>query len=73
VQAFASLILCSAVAGVLSPLLSSSMLALALGASALSVSGALSWWWYCQRQRVPPRLAPADASVTLQAEIAEPL
>ncbi len=75
VQAFASLLLCSAVAGVISPLLSGSMLRLALGASTLSVTGVLSWWWYgsvCKRSAALP-LAAADASVTLQAEIAEPL
>jgi len=75
VQAFASLILCSVVAGVLSPMLSGNMLPLALGASALSVCGMLSWWWYRSiSQRSPDHsLATADADVTLQAEIAEPL
>jgi len=75
VQAFASLLLCSAVAGVISPILSGSMLRLALGASALSAIGMLSWWWYGsvgEPVATLPR-AVADASVTLQAEIAEPL
>lgn len=70
VQAFASLLLNSAVAGVFSPLLSGSMLGLAAGASALTAIGALSWRWYgrtLRRPRVPP---PRD--VELQAQIAEP-
>ena len=46
VQAFASLLLCSVVAGVLSPLLADRMLYLALGASALTVIGWVSWRWY---------------------------
>ncbi|OOG54473.1 multidrug effflux MFS transporter [Rhodanobacter sp. C03] len=74
VQAFASLLLCSFVAGVLSPLLSVSMLQLALGASTLTVIGTLAWWWYSvvaaralQRVRTG-----ADTVTALQAEIAEP-
>jgi DHA1 family bicyclomycin/chloramphenicol resistance-like MFS transporter len=75
VQAFASLLLCSVVAGVLSPLLSSSMLPLGLGASALSIVGLLSWRWYCgvSKGLIAPPMDTADAGVTLQAEIAEPL
>jgi len=75
VQAFASLLLCSAVAGVISPILSGSMLRLALGASTLSVTGMLSWWWYGSigKRSAAGSLATADPSVTLQAEIAEPL
>ena len=84
VQAFASLLLCSAVAGVMSPLLSGSMLALASGASALTVVGALAWRWYqalASRRRVQPPVAPppsdrsltgADPAAAMQAEIAEP-
>ncbi len=74
VQAFASLLLCSLVAGVLSPLLSASMLQLALGATALTVIGALSWRWYgaISRRPLDRPLAPADAGMALQAEIVEP-
>lgn len=46
VQAFASLLLCGVVAGVLSPLLADRMLYLALGASGLTVIGWVSWRWY---------------------------
>jgi DHA1 family bicyclomycin/chloramphenicol resistance-like MFS transporter len=76
VQAFASLLLCSFVAGVLSPLLSVSMLYLALGASALTVTGALAWWWwYHAITRRPLDQAAAsgvDAGAVMQAEIVEP-
>jgi MFS transporter, DHA1 family, multidrug resistance protein len=84
VQAFASLLLCSAVAGVMSPWLSVSMLALALGASALTLIGALAWGWYqalaSRRRAHPPlahppadrALAGADPAAAMQAEIAEP-
>jgi DHA1 family bicyclomycin/chloramphenicol resistance-like MFS transporter len=73
-QAFASLLLCSVVAGVLSPLLSVSMLHLALGASALTVTGFVAWRWYGvvagnAADDVPTQ--PAAATV-LQAEIVEP-
>lgn len=70
VQAFFSLMLNATVAGVLSPWLSSSMLALALGASVLSLIGWLAWRWYLgtTQQLVVPR--PRD--VALQAQIAEP-
>jgi DHA1 family bicyclomycin/chloramphenicol resistance-like MFS transporter len=73
VQAFASLLLCSFVAGVMSPLLSVSMLHLALGASTLTLVGVLAWWWYhgVTRQLVQPA-AGAEAAVVMQAEIAEP-
>ncbi len=46
VQAFCSLLLCSVVAGVLSPLLADRMLYLALGASGLTVIGWVSWRRY---------------------------
>jgi len=74
VQAFASLLLCSAVAGVMSPLLSDSMLSLALGASALTVVGVLAWWWHQTLSRRAPDqpLAGAAAAEAMQAEIAEP-
>lgn len=74
VQAFASLLLSSVVAGVLSPLLSVSMLYLAWGASALTVLGALAWGWYRVTVRHVPQQAHAvaDAATEMQAEIAEP-
>lgn len=73
VQAFASLLLCSVMAGVVSPLLSSSMLPLACGASALSVCGLLSWCWYRRVSDDSAGPFAIDADVTLQAEIAEPV
>lgn len=75
VQAFASLLLCSVVAGMLSPLLSGSMLPLAFGASTLSVSGLLAWCWYGRlaRRSAEASMDTADATITLQAELAEPL
>jgi DHA1 family bicyclomycin/chloramphenicol resistance-like MFS transporter len=74
VQAFASLMLCSAVAGVLSPWLSGSMLQLALGATVLTVSGVLAWCWYCRLTQPPLEqpLAGVDVAEPLQVEIAEP-
>jgi DHA1 family bicyclomycin/chloramphenicol resistance-like MFS transporter len=74
VQAFASLLLCSFVAGVLSPLLSGSMLQLALGASTLSVVGVLAWRWYHATVRRGLERAPAgtDPATLMQAEIVEP-
>jgi len=73
-QAFASLLLCSVVAGVLSPMLSGSMLHLALGASALTVIGALSWQWYRNivHRPLPQHLANQDAGAVMQVEIVEP-
>jgi DHA1 family bicyclomycin/chloramphenicol resistance-like MFS transporter len=71
VQAFASLLLSSVVAGVLSPLLSSTMLSLALGSSSLTLIGVLGWYWYGRISRVPA--APALArDVELQAQITGP-
>lgn len=74
VQAFASLLLSSLVAGVFSPLLSSRMLDLAIGASVLTVIGALAWWWYRAggRRAAEVNLAEAEATVAVQAQIAEP-
>lgn len=74
VQAFASLLLCSLVAGVLSPLLSVNMLQLALGASTLTMIGTLAWAWYhAVARRLPDHASPAvGAATVLQAEIAEP-
>jgi DHA1 family bicyclomycin/chloramphenicol resistance-like MFS transporter len=73
-QAFASLLLCSFVAGVLSPLLSDSMLHLALGASALTVSGALAWRWYRRilHRPLPHLQASQDPGAAIQVEIVEP-
>jgi DHA1 family bicyclomycin/chloramphenicol resistance-like MFS transporter len=74
VQAFASLLLCSFVAGMLSPLLSASMLQLALGASVLTVIGALAWSRYraSARRALDQARAAIDQVDGLQAEIAEP-
>ncbi|WP_266169436.1 multidrug effflux MFS transporter [Dyella subtropica] len=74
VQAFSSLMLCSVVAGVLSPLLSDRMLFLALGASTLTVIGWLAWRWY---QRMTPRLLQSERAVPgveedFETELAEP-
>jgi len=73
-QAFASLLLCSFVAGVMSPLMSGSMLHLALGASGLTVIGALSWQWYRSiiHRPLPQLLANQDAGAVMQIEIVEP-
>jgi DHA1 family bicyclomycin/chloramphenicol resistance-like MFS transporter len=70
VQAFASLLLSGAVAGVLSPLLSGTLLRLALGASVLTAVGTLAWCWYLRMMRVPRVPPPRDTE--LQAQIAEP-
>jgi DHA1 family bicyclomycin/chloramphenicol resistance-like MFS transporter len=74
VQAFASLLLCSFVAGVMSPLLSASMLHLALGASGLTLAGVLGWWRYHRitRQPLDQFVAGTDTVAAMQAEIAEP-
>ncbi len=71
VQAFASLLLSAVVAGVLSPLLSVSMLHLALGATAFTLIGVLSWIWYGRMRRAPPA-PPLPRDVALQAQIAQP-
>jgi len=74
VQAFASLLLCSVVAGLVSPLLSASMLGLALGASALTAVGAVAWWRHGVLARRAPDYGapPADPDAAIQAGIAEP-
>jgi DHA1 family bicyclomycin/chloramphenicol resistance-like MFS transporter len=74
VQAFASLLLCSLIAGVISPLLSGSMLLLALGASTLTVIGALAWWRYqtMARGSLDQVRAEADPAIVIQTEIVEP-
>jgi DHA1 family bicyclomycin/chloramphenicol resistance-like MFS transporter len=74
VQAFASLLLCAFVAGVMSPLLSGHMLYLALGASVLTLIGWFSWRWYrnvTQRPVESQHLAPT-VETELQTEITEP-
>ncbi len=71
VQAFASLLLSAFVAGVLSPWLSVDMARLAIGASAFTAIGALSWWWYGRLRRAPVR-PPRPRDIELQAQIAEP-
>jgi DHA1 family bicyclomycin/chloramphenicol resistance-like MFS transporter len=71
VQAFVSLLLNAGVAGVLSPLLSSSLLPLAVGSSVLTGIGWLAWRWYQRRLRETPP-APPPRDVELQAQIAEP-
>ncbi|MEO5829282.1 MAG: multidrug effflux MFS transporter [Rhodanobacter sp.] len=74
VQAFASLLLCGLVAGVMSPLLSVSMLRLALGASSISVVGALAWFWYHRvTLEVVLPVSDTDAAAVMAAEIIEPL
>ncbi|HEU4670617.1 MAG TPA: multidrug effflux MFS transporter [Dyella sp.] len=71
VQAFVSLLLNAGVAGVLSPLLSSSLLPLALGSCVLTATGWLAWRWYhVTLRQAPPSPPPRD--VELQAQIAEP-
>ena len=70
VQACVSLLLSSLVAGVLSPWLSVSMLRLAIGASALTLIGVLSWLAYARLTRHPRTPPPRD--IELQAQIAEP-
>ncbi|HWU77163.1 MAG TPA: multidrug effflux MFS transporter [Rhodanobacter sp.] len=74
VQAFASLLLCSVVAGVLSPMLSASMAGLALGASTLTVVGVLAWWRYqaVTRRSLDRGLSHTDPGAVIQAEIVEP-
>jgi DHA1 family bicyclomycin/chloramphenicol resistance-like MFS transporter len=67
-------LLCSVVAGVLSPLLSDSMLHLALGATGLTVVGALAWRWYrgILHRPLPHVLANQDPGAVIQVEIVEP-
>lgn len=74
VQAFASLLLSGLVAGVLSPLLSGRMLSLALGASTMTLVGALAWWWYRRLMRRSLDVVRVSSGVESewQAELAEP-
>lgn len=60
-QAFTSLILQSAVAGVVSPLLSHRPLWLALGAAGFTLAGFAFWWWEVSRTRLPPDAEPLVA------------
>jgi MFS transporter, DHA1 family, multidrug resistance protein len=53
-QAFTSLMLQSAVAGLFSPMLSHRPMWLALGAASCTLIGFLFWWWEVTRTRLPP-------------------
>ena len=53
-QAFTSLILQTAVAGVFSPMLSHHPLWLALGAATGTLIGFVLWWWEVRHTRLPP-------------------
>jgi DHA1 family bicyclomycin/chloramphenicol resistance-like MFS transporter len=53
-QAFTSLIVQAAVAGLISPMLSHHPLRLALGAACFTLLGFLLWWWEVSRTRLPP-------------------
>jgi DHA1 family bicyclomycin/chloramphenicol resistance-like MFS transporter len=53
-QAFTSLIVQSAVAGLISPMLSHQTMWLALGAAGFTLAGFLLWWWEVARTRLPP-------------------
>jgi DHA1 family bicyclomycin/chloramphenicol resistance-like MFS transporter len=61
VQAFISLVISAVIAGVISPLLSTSMLHLALGALFATVFGFVAWRSYCALER-KERLAAAAAT-----------
>jgi len=63
VQAFISLVISAIIAGAISPLLSSSMLHLALGALLATVLGFAAWRSYCVLER-KERLAAAAATAT---------
>ncbi len=71
VQAFASLLLSAVVAGVLSPMLSTSMLHLARGASGFTLIGVAAWFWHGRIHRAQPD-SPLPRDVALQAQIAQP-
>ena len=53
-QAFTSLMLQSAVAGLFSPMLSHRPMWLALGAASCTLIGFLLWWWEVSRTRLQP-------------------
>jgi MFS transporter, DHA1 family, multidrug resistance protein len=61
-QAFTSLILQSAVAGLFSPMLSHYPMRLALGAASFTLIGFLFWWWEVSRTRLPPESEPVAAA-----------
>ena len=60
-QAFTSLILQTAVAGVFSPMLSHHPLWLALGAATGTLIGFVLWWWEVRHTRLPPESEPVAA------------
>ncbi|MBL8261202.1 MAG: multidrug effflux MFS transporter [Xanthomonadaceae bacterium] len=60
-QAFTSLILQTAVAGLFSPMLSHHPLWLALGAAACTLVGFVLWWWEVRHTRLPPESEPVAA------------
>ena len=60
-QAFTSLILQTAVAGVFSPMLSHDPLWLTLGAATGTLIGFVLWWWEVRRTRLPPESEPVAA------------
>ncbi|HVF34796.1 MAG TPA: multidrug effflux MFS transporter, partial [Candidatus Saccharimonadia bacterium] len=70
VQAFVWGVMTSLIAGFLSPALSWSGLALALGAAALSASGYACWWLYA---RITPVEAAAPVAAPLIEEPVEPV
>ncbi|HEY4090139.1 MAG TPA: multidrug effflux MFS transporter [Luteibacter sp.] len=74
VQAFGSLLMTAIVAGVLSPVLSSNMLYLALGATTLCGIGLAAWVWYgaMERRRLSHTSAAAATEVVSQIERNEP-
>lgn len=62
-QAFAGLLVNASVAGLLSPMLGHSGLALALGAAAFTVAGWLFWWWETHAMRRALRAAHEPAGL----------
>lgn len=74
-QTFGSLMMTAFVAGVLSPMLSSDMLVLALGGTALCLLGLAGWVWYVamERRRVAQAKAAAAAEVAAEIEADEPM
>ena len=61
-QAFTSLILQTAVAGLFSPMLSHDPMWLAMGAAMFTLIGFLFWWWEVSRTRLPPESEPVAAA-----------
>ena len=62
-QAFAGLLVNAAIAGLLSPMLGHSGLALALGAAAFTVAGWMFWWWETHAMRRALRAAREPAGL----------